>query len=158
VADGPWRTRVVRVLRTPHLPVLLLFVVALVLFRVVLMTAEGKAVNAAQQYEINLSPWAVWKVLERYGTSALPMHYFRVYRDLINDFYLGDGTFKGRLFEVFRIIDAAWLVKAAIVAFLVWTVTAWRTPVRRSGLLLLFAVVFMMLSSLPLVVTSKYQA
>jgi len=158
VARGSWPERLRRALRTPHLPVLAVFVVAVVLFRVLLMSDTGQANSAAQEYAIKLSPYGVWRVLERYSTSALPMHYFRVYRDLINDFYLGYGSFRTRFFDIFRVFDVAWLIKAAIVAFLVGSITASRTLVRRRGLLFVFVLVFMVLTNLPLAVTSKYQA
>lgn len=157
VAAGTWPDRLKRALRTPHLPLLAAFVVAVVLFRVLFMTPEGRANADAEQYAINLAPGAILRVLERYTFSALPMHYFKVYRDLINDFYLGYGTFRTRFFDIFRVFEMAWLAKAAIVGFLVGSVSASRTVVRRRGLLLIVALVFMVLSSLPLAVTGKYQ-
>jgi hypothetical protein len=50
------------------------------------------------------------------------------------------------------------MVKAAIVAFLVWVLGAARTTVRHKGLLLFLVAVFMLLTNLPIAVTMKYQA
>jgi hypothetical protein len=158
LARGTWRERMRGAVRSPHLLALVAVAAGLVLFRIFLYTDQGRAFNKAEQYEFHLSLVGTWKVLERYALSALPMHYFRAYRDLINDFYLGYGTFRTRLFDVFRVLDAAWLMKAAVVAFLVWTVTTSRTVVRHRGFLVFLVVVFMLLTNLPIAVTAKYQA
>ena len=153
--DGPWRERLLRAAKTPHLAVLGGFIVAVVLFRVFLYTGQG--FNAAQGYEVNPDPRAILKVLERYGASAMPMHYFKAYRDLINDFHLGFGTFRARISDIFKVFEVAWLVKGAIVAFLVGMVVSSRTLVRRRTLVVVIALVLMVLTNLPLAITSKYQ-
>jgi hypothetical protein len=158
VAGGPWTERLVRAIRTPHVPVLAAFVVLLVLFKVFLHTPEGQAFNAAEQYEISLDPGRVWKTLERLGASSMPMHYFRAYRELVHDHYLGYGTYRPRLLEMFKVLDGAWLVKAAIVGFLVWGLTTAPGTVRRRGLVAVIGLVLLVLSNLPLAVTTKYQS
>jgi len=155
--DLPWRGRLWRSIRGPHLPLVVVFVVLLVLFRVLFYTAEGEQFNAGEQYELSLAPAAVLKVIERYGVAALPMHYFRIYRDLVKDFYLGYGTPRPRLLDIFLLFDMAWFVRAAIVAFLVTALTAVRTQVRQRLVLLVLALVLAVASNLPLAVTLKYQ-
>jgi hypothetical protein len=157
-ASGGWAARLRRAVRTPQVAVLVGFVALVVLFRVFLYTDEGRAFNAAQQYELNLEPVRVLKVLERYGASAMPMHYFRAYRDLVNDFYLGYGSPRSRLIDVFAVFDPAWMVKAAIVAFLVGWLLALRTRVHQRGALLLIALILLIGTNLPLAVTAKYQS
>ena len=157
-ARGGWGVRLRQAVRTPQVAVLVGFVALVVLFRIFLYTDEGRAFNAAQQYELNLEPVRVLKVLERYGASAMPMHYFRAYRDLVNDFYLGYGSPRSRLIDVFAVFDIAWMVKAAIVAFLVGWLLGVRTRVQQRGALLVIASILLIGTNLPLAVTAKYQS
>jgi hypothetical protein len=157
-SGGTWRDRALRALRGPHIPALVVFIVMVMLFRVLLITEEGRAFNAGEQYELSLSPLRVWKVLERYAAAAIPLQYFRVYRDLVTDFYLGYGSPRPHLIDVFRLFDVAWLVRGLIVAFLVTSLAARRTIVRHKAVLVVLAIVLIIGSNLPLAVTGKYQS
>lgn len=155
--SGVWRDRLLRAVRTPHVAALVAMLVFLVAFRVFFQFDEGREAMAAEEYRLNFDPAAAVEVIERYGAAAMPLHYARTYRNLVNDFYLGYGTFRVRLFEMFEVVEAAWMVKASIVAFLTAVVTLQRGVVRRAGLVWFLGFVFLVLSNLPLAVTAKYQ-
>ena len=71
---------------------------------------------------------------------------------------MGFGTFHVKLFEIFEVLEAAWLVKALIVAFLTAALTTGRdSVVRHRGILAFVAFMFVVLSNVPLAVTAKYQ-
>ena len=152
-----WADRIRKAIRTPHVWAFATVVLLTVAFRVFLSTESGRAAMTAEQYSVNLDPRAVGRVLERWTASALPLHYFRAYRDLVNDYYLGFGSFKSHFIDLFRIFEMTWLIKAAMVAFLVASLVASRTLVRHRALALCFALVVTILTHLPLAVSSKYQ-
>jgi hypothetical protein len=154
---GAWAERAKRAVLTPHLYATLAVLFAVVGFRVWLQTDIGREMMAVEQYVINLDPRRMLKVIERFGSSAFPLHYSRVYRPVITDFYMGYGIFRVMLRDLFDVVDAAWLVKAIIVAYLTATLTTARDRVQRRGVLWLIAFVFIVLTNLPLAVTVKYQ-
>jgi hypothetical protein len=156
-AGGAWRDRLVRAARTPHLAAMVAVLAALLVFRVLFQVEEGRDAMAAEEYTLSFDPSATAEVIERYGASAFPLHYARVYRHLVNDFYLGYGTFRVRLFEMFEVIETAWVVKASIVAFLTVVLTLPRGAIPRSGLVWFLAFTFLILSNLPIALTAKYQ-
>lgn len=153
-----WRERARRAVLTPHIYATLAVLAAIVGFRLWLQPDIGREMMAVEQYVISLDPWRMSKVIERFGSSAFPLHYSRVYRPVITDFYMGYGTFSATLRDLFGVVEAAWLVKAIIVAYLTAALTiAGGDRVQRRGVLWLIAFVFIVLTNLPLAATVKYQ-
>ena len=155
---GTWAERARRALWTPHLPATLAMLVAILGFRAWFHTGIGREMMTAEQYVVGLDVRRISKVIERFGASAFPLHYSRVYRPVITDFFMGFGIFRVTLADLFKVIDAAWLVKALIVAYLTATLTTGLVdPVRRRGVLWFVAFVLVVLTNLPLAITVKYQ-
>ena len=154
---GTWADRVKRAALTPHLLATAVMVVAIVGFRVGFHHDVGREMMQSEQYVLNLDLVRILKVIERYGSSAFPLHYVRVYRPLINDFYMGFGVFRVTLRDIFSVIDVAWIVKGLIVAYCLAMLTLRRDQVQRRGALLFIAVVLIVLTNLPVAVSAKYQ-
>ena len=155
---GTWADRARHAARTPHVLMTIVFLGAVLAFRIWVQSQEWRETMAVEQYVINLDVRRIGKVLERYAASAFPLHYSRTYRPMVTDFYMGFGTFRVKLFEIFEVIEAAWLVKALIVAFLTAALTTGRDRVvRHRGVLWVVALVFVVLSNLPLALSAKYQ-
>jgi hypothetical protein len=156
---GTWKARAWQAVRTPHVLATVMVFGAIVGFRVLFQTPIGREMMATEQYVVNMDVDRILQVIVRYGSSAFPMHYARVYRPLITDFYMGFGTFHITLRDLFSIVEPAWIVKALIVAYLTAVLTFAQTEtVRRRGFLLFLALVLLTLTNLPLAVTAKYQA
>jgi hypothetical protein len=157
-ATGPWRDRIRRAALTPHVPLMLAFVVAVVAFRYWHHSDIGRYMMGVENYYISLDVPRALKVIERYGSSAFPLHYARLYRTLVTDYYMGYGLFRVKLFEIFEVLEAAFLVKAVIAAFLTAVLLGGRDAiVRHRGVLAFLAFVFLVLTNLPLAFTAKYQ-
>ena len=159
VAPGSWAERARRAVRTPHLPLLVGMLLLIVGFRVLFHSEPGREMMSAQEYTFNLDPRRIGAVLAQYGAAAMPMRYAPLYRPLVSDFYLGFGAFRVTFRDIFEVVDAAWLVKALIVAFLTAVLLLGRdSAVRRRGLVWLLVVTLLVLTNLPLAVTAKYQS
>jgi hypothetical protein len=157
--QGSWPERLRRAAMTPHVFATVGMLVAILGFRMFFQTDIGRQMMATEQYVFNFDLRRIWKVIERYGSSAFPLHYARVYRPMITDFYMGYGVFRVTLRDVFKVVEVAWLVKAVIVAYLTFLLTTRREQLmQQRGVLWFIALVLIVLTNLPLAITTKYQA
>jgi len=156
---GPWPERIRRAVMTPHVAATVLMVVAMFAFKAVFQLDTGRQMMASEEYLINLDVARILKTIERYAMGAFPLHYASVYKALITDFFMGFGTFRVTVKDIFQVIDAGWLAKALIAGYLTVILTMRREPfVQRRGILLFIAMVLIALTNLPLAVTTKYQS
>jgi hypothetical protein len=156
-SHGAWRARARAALRTPHVYMALGWLVAAALFKAVMQTGGGRQMMASELYTFNLNPPDVWRVVWQYAVSSLPAYFFRSYRYIIYDIYLGFGGFRGQLTDLTEIIEAAWIGKALIVGFLVAMLTRRPRTANHRGLVLAIGLVIFWLTNLPLAGVTKYQ-